>query len=463
MEVEHDGGVVVDGKTQAEAATIIARLDRIPVWPYPRSVLWIVGFGFFFAFFDIVTIGFAVPVVVEQFGITSELASWAISGSLIGYIIGSFLDSRIADRFGRRISLMISVTFFTFGSLMSATSPDIWWLIGWRVISGMGIGAEISAVSTYLGELSPASRRGRNTAWAIAAGMLAFAVVPFVALALVPNFDWGWRALLVVGALGGLVIGLMRGGLPQSAHWLLSKGRIAEAEAVVANAEKRAENSLGAGLPEPEPAQVQAPFGQSTFGSLIKPPYVQRLILIATIWFVYYIGNYAWLTLAPTLFVKEGYSLSHSIVFMVLSGVGFVVGALIAVQLSDRAERKITISFICLVWATSLFIIGWKPSDVVIMICGFVASTTIGLLIPILYTYTAENFPTGIRATGVSATDGLGHIGGALAPLIVLAAFHHWHFEGAFAVMACTGLLAAVLLMLGIRTTGKPLSETAKK
>ena len=60
--------------TTADAGAILARLDRIPVWPYPRSVLWIVGFGFFFAFFDIVTIGFAVPVVATQFGISSELA-----------------------------------------------------------------------------------------------------------------------------------------------------------------------------------------------------------------------------------------------------------------------------------------------------------------------------------------------------------------------------------------------------
>ncbi|GAB5468073.1 MAG: hypothetical protein Kilf2KO_11030 [Rhodospirillales bacterium] len=109
-----------------EAGAILARLDRIPLWPYPRRVLWIVGFGFFFAFFDVVTIGFAVPVITTQFGISSGLASWAITASLIGYIIGSVLDSRIADRFGRRVSLTVSVTFFTVGSLLSATSPDIW-------------------------------------------------------------------------------------------------------------------------------------------------------------------------------------------------------------------------------------------------------------------------------------------------------------------------------------------------
>ena len=453
---------MTDQTSAAEAGAILARLDRIPVWPYPRSVLWIVGFGFFFAFFDIVTIGFAVPVVAKQFAISSELASWSITASLIGYIIGSFLDSRIADRAGRRVSLMISVTLFTVGSLMSATASDIWWLIAWRVISGMGIGAEISAVSTYLSELSPARARGRNTAWAIAAGMLGFAVVPFVALALVPQFDWGWRALFVIGALGGLAIGIMRRGLPHSAHWLLNHGRTDEAEAVVAAAEHQAKERLGRELPPPAPSTLEPPIGHGRLSDLLQPPYLKRLFLIAAIWFIYYIGNYAWLTLAPTLFVKLGYSLAHSISFMVLTGVGFVVGAGLAVLVSDRKERKLTVAAICLVWAAALLIIGFEPSQAVIMVCGFIASTTIGLLIPILYTYTAENFPTDFRATGVSATDGIGHLGGALAPVIVLAVYRQWDFTAAFTAMALTGLLTALLLLFGVRTTGKPLSDIAR-
>ena len=100
------------------------------MWPYPRSLLWVVGFGFFFAFFDIVTIGFALPVVVRQFGVTSAQAGWTIASSLLGYILGAFVDSRIADRFGRRLSLVLSVSLFTVGSLLGATSPQLWWLVG---------------------------------------------------------------------------------------------------------------------------------------------------------------------------------------------------------------------------------------------------------------------------------------------------------------------------------------------
>ncbi len=436
---------------------ILARLDRIPVWPYPKSLFWIIGFGFFFAFFDVVTIGFALPVVTEQFGATSEVASWTVSGSLAGYIIGSLLVSRIGDRYGRKLSLIVSVTLFTVGSLMSATSTDIWWLIGWRVLSGMGIGAEIAATSTFLGELSPAPLRGRYSCLAIFSGFVGFAVVPFTALVLVPEFDWGWRALFVIGGLGGLVIGIMRHRLPPSAHWLIGKGRIDEADATVTDAEQLAERRLGHALPPVSEVPAGEPEKRGSVAELMRPPYVSRVTMFAAAWFFYYVGNYAWLTLAPTLLVKAGYSLTSSIEFMVVAGIGFVVGAGLAIWLSDRMERKMSTALIAFVWALALAAIALFPSNVTIAVAGFLASATIGLIIPILYTYTAENFPTRFRATGVSATDGCGHLGGALAPVIILPIGQAWGFSGAIYAMAFTGLIAAVILLAGRRTTGKPL------
>jgi MFS transporter, putative metabolite:H+ symporter len=116
---------------------------------------------------------------------------------------------------------------------------------------------------------------------------------------------------------------------------------------------------------------------------------------------------------------------------------------------------------IAVIWALALGAIGWIASGEVIVIGGFVASSTLGLLIPILYTYTAENFATSFRATGVAVTDGLGYLGGALAPTIVLAAHRHWGFAGAFYVIALTGLVTAVLVTRGVRTTGRALERIA--
>ena len=176
---------------------------------------------------------------------------------------------------------------------------------------------------------------------------------------------------------------------------------------------------------------------------------------------MYYIGNYGWLTLAPTLFTDKGYSLADSTTYLIVSGIGFLVGAYATTHFSDRLERKFVAAAVAVVWAVSLLVIGLFVSPTIIIVFGFIASMTIGLLVPVLYTYTAEHFSTNARATGVALTDGLGHIGGALAPLIVLGANAAWGFSAAFIVMAITGVVAGALILLGIRATGRSLESTA--
>jgi putative MFS transporter len=438
----------------------LARLDRIPVWPYERRLLWVVGAGYFFAFFDIVTISYALPVIAKQFHVSKGTIALSVTSSLIGYIIGAFADSTIADKWGRRLSLGISVAVFSLGTVLAALSANAAELIIFRFISGLGIGAEIAAVTTYIGEIAPAPLRGRYTSWATTAAYAGFAVVPFVARALVPTFASGWRVLFLIGALGGFTILFMRRGLPDSPRWLVTQGRTQEAREAVAEAEATARETMDEELPQPEPVPDEARAERFPIAALLRPPMVGRLGLFVGIWFVYYVGNYGWLTLAPTLFVDKGYSLADSTTYLIVSGIGYLVGAFATTRFSDRFERKYTAAAFAVLWAASLLIIGVFVSPTIIIIFGFIASTTIGLLVPVLYTYTAEHFSTNARATGVALTDGLGHVGGALAPLIVLGANSAWGFSGAFIVMAITGVLAGALILLGIRATGRSL-ETA--
>src|SRR6202035_3241473 len=129
---------------------------------------------------------------------------------------------------------------------------------------------------------------------------------------------------------------------------------------------------------------------------------------------------------------------------------GFLVGAYATTHFSDRLERKFVAAVVTVVWAASLLVIGLFVSPAIIIVFGFVASLTIGLLVPMLYTYTAEHFSTNARATGVALTDGLGHVGGALPPLIVLGANSAWGFSSAFLVMGISGFVAAGLILFGI-------------
>src|SRR5581483_5093519 len=258
----------------------LARLDRLPVWPYERKLLWIVGAGYFFAFFDIVTISFAAPVIATQFHVSKATVTLSVTSSLIGYIIGAFADSTIADKWGRKLSLGISVAVFSVGTILAAVSTNVTELIVFRFIAGLGIGAEIAAVTTYIGELSPARLRGRYTSWATTAAYAGFAVVPFIARALVPTFASGWRILFLIGALGGVTILFMRRDLPASPRWLVSQGRTEEAEEIVETAEETAlENIDGDRLPEPEPVADEAPAERVPIAALLRRPMVGRVAL----------------------------------------------------------------------------------------------------------------------------------------------------------------------------------------
>lgn len=441
----------------------LARLDRLPVWPYPYRALWAVGAGFFFALFDVVTIGVTLPVIADQFGISAVVASVAITAGLVGYVFGAYLASTIGDLRGRRVSLTISVVLVAVGSLLSALSPSLAWLALWRFVTGLGIGADIASVSSYLGEVAPARVRGRYTSWATTVGFAGLAAAPLVALLLVPAHPWGWRVLFAVGSLGGLVILVMRRNLDESPRWLLVRGRRAEAEAVVSAAERRAARRTNGYLPPVEPGPEEPLAAGFPTLSLLRPPYLGRLVLLTGVWFVYYIGNYGWLTLAPTLLADKGYGLARSTAFVAVSGLGYVLGAFTTTRFSDRVERKFSTALIAVVWGMALLLIGLFPAPWVIVVCGFIAATTIGLLVPVLYTLTAEHFSTQARATGVALTDGVGHIGGALAPLFVLGAYRAGGFGWGFAVMSASGLVTAVLLTRAIRATGQTLQSSTSQ
>ncbi len=130
--------------------SVVDRLDAIGLWPYRRRVLLVVGAAYFFAFFDIVNIGAALPVIEQQFDISSTTAAMAVSVGLVGYVVGALADAAIADRLGPRKGLVISVIALIVGGVIAALADGFAMLLVGRFITGMGIGAEIAAAAAYI-------------------------------------------------------------------------------------------------------------------------------------------------------------------------------------------------------------------------------------------------------------------------------------------------------------------------
>src|ERR1700733_61278 len=191
-----------DPGAMVRAGLILARQDRIPVWSLPGVYLVIIGVGYFFTFFDIADIGYAMPAINKQFSLSSGASTFvALSVGLIGYAVGSMLIGSLSDRFGRYRLLLITIGITALGSFLDATATGVVTLSLWRFLTGIGVGADLNLVSTYLGELAPAGQRGRITKLTFLLGIIGQAVTPFVALVLAPNYRYGWRLLFVIGGV----------------------------------------------------------------------------------------------------------------------------------------------------------------------------------------------------------------------------------------------------------------------
>jgi len=450
----------------ATGPELTARLDRLTIWPYPMIVLWSVGLGYFVAFFDITNVAFGLPIFSKLFNLTAAQQAWPISASLAGYILGAWLNGNLADYAGRKIGIAFATALFSIGCVGATFSNGLVTMVVWRFVTGMGIGAEIAIISTYIGELAPASMRGRYTGWVNVFSFIGLALVPIAALWLVPNFSWGWRAMFGIGALGILTLPALAY-LPESPRWLLGKQRYAEAQTVIEAAERRADQRVGK---QPAPVATMTAEAKSAgfpTAQLFHAPYLSRMSLLLAMWFLFYVGEYIWLGMGPTFFVDRGYTLSHSIMFMLMSSFGLPLGALMSAWLGDTFERKYSIFAGMAVWTATFAIIALVDNAIVTYICVFLLTVALGFVIPLMYTLTNESFPTSARSTGVSLTDGLGHLGGAAGPVVATIVYAiggtRFGFASVFLLIAATGLFAAILMLFSVDATGRTLGGVKVK
>lgn len=462
-----DMEMVLDDRSAPAAALaltaedVLARQDRIPVWTLPRSYLAIIGVGYFFTFFDIADIGYTMPAIAAEFGLSnSETLFVALALGLIGYVIGSIVIGAIADRVGRYRTLVVTLTITALGSFLDATATGIVSLSIWRFVTGFGVGADLNLVSTYVGELAPAGQRGRISNLTFLVGILGQALTPFIALALVPNFAWGWRAMFVIGGLIASIGVIARFQLPESPRWLALHGRVEEADAVVRRMEQGA-RMRAIELPPPQPRAVSAELHAFPFRALLAPPYRGRLVLLAAMWFCWYIGNYGFLGDAATLVAEQGFAVGSSLLFLGIGALGYPVGALLMACIADRFERRLLIFCSTLVWLAGMLLIGAKSDETMLVAGSFLASLALGLYLQVAYTYTAELFPTRARASGFALSDGIGHAGGAVGALLLPALVGATSFFVGFLGIGLTGVLAGLIALLGPRTSGRRLEDVS--
>src|SRR3954463_8023680 len=263
---------------------VLARLDRIDTWSLPSLFIGVIGLGFLFTFYDIfdINVSFIQTCVALKPGCTPETALDALKTpvvlNLAGYVVGTLLLSPIADRVGRRNMLMVTMGLTGLGSLYNALAPDYTNFVIARVITGMGIGADLAIVNTFIGEVAPRRSRGKFTSLIFVMSALGALLGIWLGLFLTtpaepwphglpfaqagPGFETGWRWMYAVGALLALVSIALRVQLPESPRWLLRRGRREGAEAV--GVQREAAAPRHGPLSEPAEAHAEPGLGQAS-------------------------------------------------------------------------------------------------------------------------------------------------------------------------------------------------------
>lgn len=438
---------------------VATRLDRLARWPYSSSVLLTVGISFFFAYFDIANIGNTLPAAIKDLDAGSASAATVVSAGLWGYIAGGLVNSVMADRYGRRIGLLTATLLYGGGSLLTGLSWSVEMFTVTRFISGMGIGATLGVISTYMSELSPAASRGRNMARTTLPALFGYALVPILSVWLVPSFGWGWRLILIVPVIGAAAFVACYRFLPESPRWLVLHGRAHEAETILRAAEARV------GVMSPE-VPLSAGAGATTgsvreigvvFGKKVLP----WTVLFLVIWLLNYLPVYAVVGLGATLLTEHGFGLAKSLQMTLGSSVGIVLGGLFATWVADRVPRKIPAAVVSVLVAACLVVVGVAPSVPVIFLAYFLVAFQIGIFAPLMYLLTAEHFPTSARTTAMAICNGVGHLGGAIGPFLVLAVYHSLGFGAVWTFLGILFALLAGASVLARDTTGRNLESVA--
>jgi sugar porter (SP) family MFS transporter len=378
-----------------------------------RGFLWrvsfIAGLGGILYGYDMGIIAAALIYVHESFMLSTRMEEWVVSVVLIGAMTGAIVGGTIADRIGRRSTLVWGGAIFIIGSVLATLAPNVVTLIIARALLGVAIGFTSVTAPVYVSELAPPKSRGKLI------GLYQFALTVGIALADLVGYwlagDHAWRWMFGIGALPAILFLVLILTLPESPRWLFAQNRIAEAESVL----KNYTNDIGIKLLL-EDIRTATQVAVETRWSALWSPTVRKSLLIAVGFTVLQqvTGINTIIYYGPKIFSLAGIASSRSAIFATfLVATVNVLATVIALVLVDRAGRKpllyvgvggMTLSLFALSYAFHFLITPGNSLGITAIVCVMIYITCFAFSMgPIAWILASEVFPLRVRGRGVAA------------------------------------------------------------
>jgi putative MFS transporter len=443
-------------------AEISARIERLPI---TRRVFWtrnIIGAATFFDGYTVIAIAYAMPVLVREWGLDPRQTGMILSMGYLGQIVGAVVFGWLAERLGRLKVLLFTILLFVSMDVACLFATGAALMMLFRFTQGIGTGGEVPVASAYINEFIGSKGRGRF--FLLYEVMFLFGLVGagFLAQALVPIY--GWQAMFVVGIVPAAVLIPLRFFMRESPRWLASKGHYAEADRIVRELERSAE-ARGQVLPDPEFVVVPHARGSSNWRELFQGVYRARTLTIWAMWFCSYFVANGMITWLPTLYRQTfNLPLGTSLLYGLLTSLGGAVAAVACALLIDRVGRKR--------WYTAAFLLAPIPlvalallgatTPILVLVFAGLAYAIVQTITFSLYLYSAEIYPTRLRALATGVGSAWLRIGSSAGPIVVGFTMATLGLDSVFAVFAAVLLIgAAVTAFSAIETKGRILEEIA--
>jgi MFS family permease len=439
---------------------IPARLDRLPWGRFHTLVVAALGITWILDGLEVTLAGAVSGALKESPSLQFSNTDIGLAGSayIAGAVLGAVFFGWLTDRLGRKKLFFITLAVYLTATAATAFSWNIWSFALFRFITGAGIGGEYAAINSTIQELIPARVRGwtdlviNGSFWLGAAMGAAGSIVLLDPAVMDP--DLGWRLAFLIGAALALVIFFMRMWIPESPRWLMTHGRAAEAEAVVAGIEARVYGTAPvparSGLPR---VRLQArrftPLREvmtTLFNSHTQRTMV-GLALMASQAFCY---NAIFFTYALVLTDFYGIRADHIGWYLLPFAAGNFLGPVLLGRLFDTVGRRIMIASTYLVSGLLLAAVGYlfmtgvlsaQAQTIAWMVIFFFASAAASSA----YLTVSETFPLEIRALAIAFFYAIGTgLGGILGPILFGALV-----ESGSRVSIFYGYLFGAVLMAG--------------
>lgn len=425
--------------------------DNLKINRFHAVLMVLCGLALFFDGYDSQIVAYIMPQVIKEWHLTPVQAGSLASYGFVGLMIGATGFGILADRIGRKKTLMIALAVFTIFSGAAFLAPNFNVFVTFRLLAGLGMGGTMPICITLVSEYAPAKSRAKIVTGMFSGFNLGWAGAGLTAMFIIPRF--GWRPVLLMGMIPLLFIPFLALFLPESLRFLSSKKRYGEALDQLRKIEKTAklepinwsENNL-----------IQ-PVQEKKIG--ISVLFSKRLILMTTLisltYLFAFLSNYGLSSWLPTLLVQKGFGLSKSYTYGIIQSVSASAGGFLLGYLMDKFGRKAGLTFSFIIGGLSVWLFGFVASNSALLVLGALTGAFIMGAPIALHVIGGEIFPTYARSTGVGWALTVGRVGSILGPLFggFLQA-QGATFSQYFLIFAIPAFIAAVLVM-GYRVDAK--------